>query len=133
MLIISQKGILRRVYTQNIDALEFLGGLPEDKVVEAHGTFQRSYCVKCQKRFDLPYLKRQIFSPEENGGVPKCDACGGVVRPDVVLFGEALPSRFFDLASEDFPLCDLLLVFGTSLAVAPFNHLVTKPKRGVPR
>ena len=51
--------------------------------------------------------------------------CCGVVRPDVVLFGEQLPDRFFRLASEDFPVCDLLLVFGTSLAVAPFNHLVT--------
>ena len=66
-----QKGILRRVYTQNIDALEFLAGLPEEKVVEAHGTFQRSYCTKCRKNFDLPWLKREIFSPETNGGVPK--------------------------------------------------------------
>ena len=56
----------------------------------------------------------------------RCDlaGCGGVVRPDVVLFGEQLPDRFFSLASQDFPACDLLLVFGTSLAVAPFNHLV---------
>jgi len=133
--LLHKKGILRRVYTQNIDALEFLAGLPEDKVVEAHGTFQRSYCTKCHKNFDLPWLKREIFSPESNGGVPKCDLpnCCGVVRPDVVLFGEQLPDRFFRLASEDFPACDLLLVFGTSLAVAPFNHLVTKPARGVPR
>lgn len=174
-----QKGILRRVYTQNIDALEFLGGLPEDKVVEAHGTFMRSYCTKCKKSFDLPWLKKEMFSPDTNGGVPKCDACGGVVRPDVVLFGEVLPSRsgflltntnintffqivgakrveifypkslrepgrlfsdilepcfrFFELSAEDFPACDLLIVFGTSLAVAPFNNLITKTPRAVPR
>ena len=69
--LLHKKGILRRVYTQNIDALEFLAGLPEEKVVEAHGTFQRSYCTKCRKNFDLPWLKREIFSPDSNGGVPK--------------------------------------------------------------
>ena len=71
VLLHKQKGLLRRVYTQNIDALEFLAGLPEEKVVEAHGTFQRSYCTKCRKNFDLPWLKREIFSPESNAGVPK--------------------------------------------------------------
>jgi len=86
--LLHDRGVLRRVYTQNIDALEFLAGLPEEKVIEAHGTFQRSYCVKCRKAYDLPWLKKEIFSPEKNGGVPKCEACGGVVRPDVVLFGE---------------------------------------------
>ena len=51
------KGILRRVYTQNIDALEFLAGLPEEKVVEAHGTFQRSYCTRCRRNYDLPWVR----------------------------------------------------------------------------
>ena len=93
--LLHDKGVLERVYTQNIDALEFLTGLPEEKVVEAHGTFQRSYCVRCKKGFDLAWLKSAIFAPETNGGVPKCSDCGGVVRPDVVLFGEALPERFW--------------------------------------
>ncbi len=91
--LLHQKGILKRVYTQNIDALEFLGGLPEEKVVEAHGTFQRAYCVKCKKDYDLAWLKEEIFKPERNDGVPKCENCQGVVRPDVVLFGESLPER----------------------------------------
>ena len=55
--LLHQKGLLRRVYTQNIDALEFLAGLPEDKIVEAHGSFQRSYCTKCGKTYDLRWLK----------------------------------------------------------------------------
>ena len=131
--LLHHKGILRRVYTQNIDALEFLAGLPEDKVVEAHGTFMRSYCVSCKHNYDLGWLKRQIFSPSSNEGVPKCDRCGGVVRPDVVLFGESLPERFWSCARQDFPECDLLLVLGTSLVVAPFNSLVAKPRSGVPR
>ncbi len=130
--LLDQQGILRRVYTQNIDALEFLTGLDEDKVTEAHGTFQRSYCVKCKKKYDLPWLKRQIFSPETNDGVPKCDDCNGVVRPDVVLFGEPLPSKFWARVDEDFRQCDLLLIFGTSLSVSPFNSLA-RPRGGVAR
>ena len=62
-------------------------------MVEAHGTFMRSYCTSCKKGYDLPWLKAEIFSPGRNDGVPKCDSCRGVVRPDVVLFGEALPDR----------------------------------------
>ena len=65
--------------------------------------------------------------------MPKCEACQGVVRPDVVLFGEALPSKFWDNISADFQSCDLLLVFGTSLVVSPFNTLVAKPGSSVPR
>jgi len=133
--LLHNKGILRRVYTQNIDALEFLAGLPEEKVVEAHGTFQRSYCTRCRRNYDLPWLKNEIFHPKSEDGVPHCEdnGCGGVVRPDVVLFGEALPEVFWSRASQDFPLCDLLLIFGTSLSVAPFNSMVQKPRSGVPR
>jgi len=131
--LLNKKGILRRIYTQNIDALEHLAGVPEDKIIEAHGSFQNSYCTKCKKTYELKWLKTEIFSPEKNEGVPKCVDCQGVVRPDVVLFGESLPSRFWSNISSDFQSCDLLLVFGTSLVVSPFNSLVTKPGSGVPR
>ena len=129
--LLSNRGILTRVFTQNIDALEFLAGLEPSEVVEAHGTFNRSYCTKCKKTFDLPWLKNAIFNSP--GGVPKCPNCRGVVRPDVVLFGESLPGIFWGRASSDFPKCDLLIVLGTSLAVAPFNTLVGRTKKGVPR
>ena len=58
--------MLLRVYTQNIDAIEFLAGLPPDKVVEAHGTFQRSYCTACHKNYSLEWLKENIFHPGMN-------------------------------------------------------------------
>ena len=87
----------------------------------------------CGETFDLPWLKSAIFAPETNQGVPKCPKCGSVVRPDVVLFGENLPSRFWNNISDDFGKCDLLLVFGTSLAVAPFNSLVAKPSKNAVR
>jgi len=131
--LLNQKGILRRIYTQNIDALEYLAGVPEDKIVEAHGSFQSSYCTACKKQYDLKWLKTEIFNPEKNEGVPKCVDCKCVVRPNVVLFGEALPSRFWVNITPDFKACDLLLVFGTSLVVSPFNSLVRKPGGEVPR
>jgi len=131
--LLHKKGLLRRVYTQNIDALEYLAGLPEEKIVEAHGSFKSSHCTKCRKTYDLRWLKTEIFSPETNDEVPKCSSCNGVVRPDVVLFGEALPGEFWSNIGADFGACDLLLVFGTSLAVSPFNTLVAKPGRNIPR
>jgi NAD-dependent deacetylase sirtuin 2 len=67
------------------------------------------------------------------GSVPKCDACEGVVKPDVVMFGEPLPQRFFSSIKSDFPQADLLIVMGTSLAVKPFNTLIDKVSETTPR
>lgn len=131
--LLHKKGILKRVYTQNIDALEYLAGVPDEKIIEAHGSFQNSYCTSCKKTYDLKWLKTEVFNPENNEGVPKCVDCQEVVRPDVVLFGESLPSKFWVNITPDFQDCDLLLVFGTSLVVSPFNTLVAKPGKEVPR
>jgi len=131
--LLHKKGLLRRIYTQNIDALEYLAGVPEDKIVEAHGSFKSGYCTACSETYDLSWLKHQIFNGNQADGVPRCAKCGGVVRPDVVLFGEALPARFWSNIDTDFKACDLLLVFGTSLVVSPFNTLVGKPGKSVPR
>ena len=133
--LLRDKHLLRRVYTQNIDALEILGGLNKKEVIEAHGSFQRSYCTSknCGKEYDLQWLKKEMFTPEKNDGVPKCEDCQSVVRPDIVLFGEQLPSRFHSSIPADFSACDLLIVLGTSLAVSPFNTLVGRTKPGVPR
>ena len=96
-------GILRRVYTQNIDALENLGGLPEEKIIEAHGTFRTAYCQACNEQYDLPWLKKEIFNPDTNDGVPKCHKCKtGIVRPDIVFFGEKLPTKFWNSIGADF-------------------------------
>lgn len=131
--LLHQKGLLKRIYTQNIDALEFLAGVPAEKIIEAHGSFQTAYCTQCKHDYDLRWLKREIFSPETNDEVPKCEQCSGVVRPNVVLFGESLPDRFWANITSDFSSCDLLLVLGTSLVVSPFNTLVGKPGSSVPR
>ena len=73
--LLHKKGILRRIYTQNIDGLEYLGGVPNEKIIEAHGTFKEAYCQACNAEYDLKWLKDAIFMPEKNEGVPKCEKC----------------------------------------------------------
>lgn len=65
--LLHQKGILRRIYTQNIDALEHIGGVPEEKIIEAHGTFHKNHCVNCQKEYSLDWLKNQLFGNRKTG------------------------------------------------------------------
>jgi len=133
LALLHKKGVLRRVYTQNIDALEHIGGVPSEKVVEAHGTFHRAYCTKCDKQFSLKWLKDRIFQSGDESNVPLCDQCDAVVRPDIVFFGENLPRNFWSSIDSDFGACDLLLVFGTSLVVQPFCSLIAKTDSSVPR
>ncbi|CAG5111203.1 Oidioi.mRNA.OKI2018_I69.chr2.g5533.t1.cds [Oikopleura dioica] len=140
--LLHEKRILKRIYTQNIDALEHIAGVPEEKIIEAHGTFHRNHCVKCRKDYSLDWLKNQLFGDRETGQkfdggdpdyVPKCESCGGVVRPDIVFFGEALPDKLWRNIKNDFSACDLLIVLGTSLTVQPFANLVGEVAKGVPR
>jgi len=123
--LLAKKGILKRHYSQNIDGLERLAGVPEDLLVQAHGSFNTGRCLNatCQNKFDRRIVKEWISSHAETGVVPKCPACGGLVKPDIVFFGEGLPKRLTSTQREDLGECDLLLVMGTSLQVAPFCNL----------
>ncbi|XP_063706952.1 NAD-dependent protein deacetylase Sirt2 [Culicoides brevitarsis] len=118
--LLHDKGFLVRHYTQNIDTLDRLVGLPEDKIVEAHGTFYTNHCLECQKEYSMEWVKTKIFDDQ----VPRCLECDGVVKPDIVFFGENLPEKFHTLPDQDFKECQLLLVMGTSLTVQPFAGLV---------
>ncbi|XP_053672053.1 NAD-dependent protein deacetylase sirtuin-2-like [Anopheles nili] len=117
--LLEQKGLLVRHYTQNIDTLERIAGISEEKIVEAHGTFYTNHCLQCKTAYSLEFVKEKIFADE----VPKCP-CGGVIKPDIVFFGEGLPERFHMLPHRDFAECDLLIIMGTSLTVQPFASLV---------
>ncbi|XP_076684825.1 sirtuin 2 isoform X2 [Andrena cerasifolii] len=118
-----EKGLLLRHYTQNIDTLERMAGLPPEKLVEAHGTFHTGRCLKCRAPYTLPWMKAKIIE----GVVPKCEECDeGVVKPDIVFFGEMLPERFHSLADRDFAQADLLIIMGSSLVVQPFASLVDR-------
>ncbi|VDK49534.1 unnamed protein product [Cylicostephanus goldi] len=129
--LLHKKGILRRWFTQNIDSLEFITGVPDEKIVCAHGNHHTSTCLKCHKKYDMQWITDRIKDPACK--VPKCEKCDGVVKPDIVFFGENLPERFFKCAIEDFPKCDLLLILGTSLVVQPFASMVNEVSEDVPR
>ncbi|GFR70383.1 NAD-dependent protein deacetylase sirtuin-2 [Elysia marginata] len=128
---LADKGKLLRHYTQNIDTLERVAGLDPEKLIEAHGTFHTSHCVECQKEFPLDWMKEQIFADT----IPKCtlEDCEGVVKPDIVFFGESLPQRFATAVGQDFKKCDLLIVTGTSLMVQPFASLTNRVPAETPR
>lgn len=83
MRLLDEKGYLRRVFTQNIDCLENICGLPSAKIVAAHGSYQSSTCLKCKKKYSLEWLIE--FLRQKEVLVPKC-SCGGVIKPDIVCF-----------------------------------------------
>ncbi|KAM8892358.1 NAD-dependent protein deacetylase sirtuin-3 isoform 1-T3 [Spinachia spinachia] len=126
--VLHNKGLLLRMYTQNIDGLEKLCGIPEDKLVEAHGSFDTAACHLCYTAYPADEAKRAIMSDN----VPICTFCGATVKPDVVFFGEDLPQKYF-LHTKDFPKADLLMIMGTSLQIEPFASLVNTVRSTVPR
>ncbi len=106
---LEQRGILTAVITQNIDGLHQAAG--SKHVIELHGSVLRNYCSRCNR----PYALDDIIKGK---GVPRC-ACGGVIKPDVVLYGEQLPEGAIEDAIAAISLSDLLIIGGTSLAVYP--------------
>ncbi len=98
------------VVTQNIDGLHQAAG--SKKVYELHGSILRNYCTRCHKFFDLDYIIK-------SDGVPYCDKCGAIVKPDVVLYEEGLDEQTISDAIRAIASCDLLVVCGTSLVVYP--------------
>ncbi|NXC10603.1 SIR2 deacetylase, partial [Orthonyx spaldingii] len=106
MRLLQDKGFLLRCYTQNIDTLERVAGLDPELLVEAHGTFFTSHCLRpsCRQCYDLAWLRERFFSSL----VLKCEKCQGLVKPDIVFFGESLPSRFFTLMESVSGVWDVL-------------------------
>ncbi|KAK7067012.1 NAD-dependent protein deacetylase sirtuin-2 [Halocaridina rubra] len=127
--LLHEKGLLLRHYTQNVDTLEHVAGIPAEKLVEAHGTFRTAHCIECRKEYSQEWVKEEIFKDN----VPTCLECSGIVKPDIVFFRESLPSRYFKLMHSDFPKCDLLIILGTSLTVQPFASLIDNVPSSCPR
>ena len=107
-------GKLSAVITQNIDGLHQAAG--SKNVLELHGSVHRNYCTRCRKGYDARYMKEAI-------GIPLCE-CGGVIKPDVVLYEESLDGDTIEKAVEALQSADLLLIGGTSLAVYPAAGLI---------
>ena len=111
---LEKAGKLSAVVTQNIDGLHQKAG--SKKVYELHGSVHRNYCTKCGKFFDAEYIKAAE-------GVPKCE-CGGVIKPDVVLYEEPLDDRTVNGAVKAIRNCDTMIIAGTSLKVYPAAGLI---------
>ena len=128
--LLHEKGLLLKLFTQNIDCLEREAGVPDESIIEAHGSFARQSCIDCNTPYPQDKLKKHI----EAKTIPHChkSSCNGLVKPEIVFFGEQLPSAFFD--NIDVPTeADLCIVLGTSLQVQPFASLPGACKSGVPR
>jgi len=106
------------IITQNIDSLHQKAG--SKQVVEMHGTLQTLSCTQCYQQF----LSKDFIKPFiENGMIPQCANCNGILKPDVILFGEQLPQTAWQAAQRATRQCDLMLVAGSSLEVLPVAGL----------
>jgi NAD-dependent deacetylase len=111
---LEQAGKLKAIVTQNIDGLHQKAG--SKNVLELHGSVYRNYCQKCGRHYDMEFIR-------QGSGVPKCE-CGGVVRPDVVLYEESLDQSVLQASAEYISRADMLIIGGTSLAVYPAAGLI---------
>ena len=105
---LEQAGIIRQVITQNIDGLHRKAG--SSKVIEIHGSLREIICLQCGKEY---------LAPKVPTGSPPCCDCGGVLKPNTVLFGESLPPEALESASHEAQSCRTMLVIGTSAVVYP--------------
>lgn len=112
---LEQAGKLKAVVTQNIDGLHQAAG--SDNVYELHGSVHRNYCMKCRQFYDLDFMMEQK-------GVPYCPVCGGMIKPDVVLYEESLDQETIEAAVLAISRADMLIIGGTSLAVYPAAGLI---------
>lgn len=140
LTLLERHGVLLRSYTQNIDDLEIVAGLSRDKLINCHGVLSPCHCLDCGKEVSLfyciecirPNIEKDI-DDYQNAVVPKCPFCEKEhVKPDVIFFGERLPSTF-SMFKTDFPKCDLLIVCGSSLKVDPVCDLPRYLRCDVPR
>jgi NAD+-dependent protein deacetylase sirtuin 2 len=122
--LLHDKQMLHRLYTQNVDLLDRIVGIPAEKLVEAHGSLASAYCSdpRCLEEADM----QSFWQTVALGDVPRCWKCSSAMRPDIVLFGEALSRSFHEKSDADLPKCDLLIVMGTTLVVYPFAGLLSR-------
>jgi len=109
-------GKLDCVITQNIDGLHQRSGIPEEKIIELHGTARWVSCLECGQRYPREQIQERL---REGIKVPRCDSCGGIMKPATISFGQAMPERETHEAGNRAAACDLFLVAGSSLVVYP--------------
>ena len=112
---LEEAGKLKAVITQNIDGLHQAAG--SKNVFELHGSVHRNYCMRCRRSYDALYM-------QQSSGVPKCESCGNTIKPDVVLYEEALDGNTMQESVRYISQADMLIIGGTSLAVYPAAGLI---------
>ena len=113
---LDKMGKLDCVITQNVDDLHQRAGVPREKVFELHGNMKWVKCLSCGERYPMEEIKRRL---EEGIDLPNCDVCSGILKPEGVFFGEALPQDVLNAAISHSRHCDLCIVIGSTLVVYP--------------
>ena len=125
LVALEKAGLIQAVITQNIDGLHQKAG--SQKVIELHDSAQSAHCVSCGRQIGSDWLTEETLLQND---YPRCAVCGGVLKPDVVLFEEMLPAEAWNEAQRLCESADLIFVIGSSLEVAPANYL---PESGLRR
>jgi NAD-dependent deacetylase len=120
------KGKLVGLITQNVDGLHSRAGLPDEKIVELHGSNRKVICLQCDREFDPDEIIKQLVGDFAS---PKCDLCGGILKSATVSFGQAMPENAMRLAQEWTEQAEVFIVMGSSLQVQPAASFPVVAKR----
>lgn len=120
------KGKLVGLITQNVDGLHSASGLPDEKIVELHGTNRQIVCLGCDRIYEPDAIMRRLTG---NFASPKCDGCGGILKAATISFGQAMPERAMSLAQQWTAQAELFIVMGSSLQVQPAASFPVIAKR----
>jgi NAD-dependent deacetylase len=122
---LGKMGKLSSIITQNIDNLHQKAANYPACVHELHGNMEWMICLDCAERYPVDLLAKGI----QPVGVPECAKCGGILKPNIIFFGEALPAKALKLATEEANQCDLFIIIGSSLVVYPAAYMPMYAKR----
>jgi len=120
------KGKLVGLITQNVDGLHSKAGLPDEKIVELHGSNRKVICLQCDREFDPDEIIKQLVGDFAS---PKCDVCGGILKSATVSFGQAMPENAMRVAQEWTEQAEVFIVMGSSLQVQPAASFPVVAKR----
>ena len=120
------KGKLVGLITQNVDGLHSRAGLPDEKIVELHGSSRKVICLQCDREYDPDEVIKKLVGDFAS---PKCDLCGGILKSATVSFGQAMPENAMRLAQEWTEQAEVFIVMGSSLQVQPAASFPVVAKR----